>query len=366
MAREQEETIVESQAEPPPDEEPDSEERQSLLLPAERRLLRERREAKAAASVPSETGQKELPEEHGPTEPEEGQASDVASSAPRSDGQHRGIASNMKRWCASHPESEWSQRYRAAVTEHKRSTISSMIAEWPKQPGCTSRVTKSQSISESTRKEKGGVAKSWFEMMHMFGEQGARERAKVYQSFEDSMLASTGVDMSKPENRWYIVPELRESHVVTAERKLQRTDSNTHGSEAARTIEVEALRECVGESEARALEEEPAETTRPKAAGRAAKKSKPAPDSKQEAAKKRLRAALAKNTSLGKRLFDLKQKLKSKGRTAFEPIIASMEEELSKQGDLTMRGRHASAGEDEVTALEEQNEALTELLALGK
>ncbi|MCP4241963.1 MAG: hypothetical protein GY772_15515, partial [bacterium] len=113
----------------------------------------------------------------------------------------------MKYWIKSNPHEPLAIRYHEAVAKGARNTISSMISEWASHPRCTSKVVKSQSLSEGNERQTGCRAKSYQELVQQFGENGAAQRAAVYSSFPDEMLVSAGADPEAKEHRWYLVPE---------------------------------------------------------------------------------------------------------------------------------------------------------------
>ncbi len=231
---------------------------------------------------------------------------------------------------------------------------------------CTSRVVKSQCISEGTEHVAGCVAKSFSELCNQFGTAGATKRAGIYKSFADRMLVEAGHDGNSPENRWYWVPQASDNLVWKTERKLQKSDSNPEVGEAARSIELEAVRHCVGEEQAKELELQPPETSHPGPASRAPRKATPPVDASVGQMRAKLRAAAVAHSNLGKRLYNLKHRLSQTKMSEFALLVESMEQELDKQGRLQQRGRHQSAGEQEIKELNEHSEKLKALLSAGK
>ncbi|MCP4243609.1 MAG: hypothetical protein GY772_23905 [bacterium] len=210
------------------------------------------------------------------------------------------------------------------------------------------------------------MAKSFSELCGQFGNAGASKRVSIYKSFADQLLVEAGHDPLACENRWYWVPQASDTLVWKTERKLQKSDSNPAVGEAARSIELEAVRHCVGEEQAKELELQPPETSHPGPGSRAQRKAAPPVDASLGAMKARLRAASITHANLGRRLYSLKHRLSQTNMSEFALLIESMEKELDKQGRLQQRGRHQSAGEQEIKELSEHSEKLKALLSAGK
>ncbi|MCP4240933.1 MAG: hypothetical protein GY772_10275, partial [bacterium] len=252
---------------------------------------------------------------------------------------HRGqrtLAQSLRRWAQNNPEDELAERYRFACRSGKRAALTRMITEWQRDPRCTSRVSRTASVTEEVSDESGCLTKSWAELVQQFGEEGAELRAKVYKSVPDPGLSEGGLDCSSRENRWYLVPFKRSVESTSCKRSLE-TEMISGGPATSTTltqgaVEVEVLRRLEGsgavEEHLRGMEEQAEkgelQPRAPKSKARATPKSKGGQAMSQEV-KKELRRALTKQQGVASKLLERRAKLERNDAALWGGIVKKIQ-----------------------------------------
>ncbi len=295
--------------------------------------------------------------------------------------ERRAVVRSLRRWFEIEYPSNAGHQEKMEDTftsrSGKRAILAKLISVFERERPGAIRVSRKASVREHASEESGSATKSWHELVQQFGEEGAELRATCYDSYPDRALSRRGIDCSSREKRWYVVPFLKHVERRSCERSLQN-ESSTGGPGgqagsallASGAIEMEALGHFEGafavEAQLRCIEgqaergelEPRAFESKARAASTSKRSERPSQDMKKE-----LRRAVKKHWTVGYKLLERRAKFERKDAALWGGIVKRISSAVKEFGELQVRGKARSAGQDEHHAIVEHTRAMEDVLA---